>query len=120
MLCLRGAPMRALIFVIGGLTLLSGASFTAQAKDPMTYELTLKGKVFSPSELKVPAGQAFVIRLKNENAAPAEFESKDMKFEKVVAGHSQILTRVKALPGGTFEFYDEYRQDEARGTVVSE
>ncbi|MGE0241072.1 MAG: cupredoxin domain-containing protein [Parvibaculaceae bacterium] len=120
MLRLHGAPARALILLVGGLSLVFFANHTAEAKDPVTYEMTLKGQTFMPAELKVPAGTSFVIRLKNENDAPAEFESKEMKFEKVVAGHSEILTRVKALPGGIFEFYDEYHEDEARGTVVSE
>jgi hypothetical protein len=43
-----------------------------------------------------------------------------MKFEKIVAGHSEILAKVKALPGGEFEYYDEYHEDTARGTIVSE
>ena len=120
MLCLHGASKRALIVVSGGLSLLAFASLAAAAKDPMTYEITLKDRSFTPAELKVPAGEPFIIKLKNENDAPAEFESKEMKFEKVVAGHAEILTRVKALPGGEFEFYDEYHEDTARGTVVSE
>jgi Cupredoxin-like domain len=120
MLCLHGASTRAFALFVGALSSLSFASLTAEAKDPVTYEVTLKGQAFTPAELKVPAGKSFIIKLKNENDAPAEFESKDMKFEKIVAGHSQILTKVKALPGGEFEFYDEYHEDTARGTVVSE
>jgi hypothetical protein len=116
MLCLHGASTRALIFAISGLALAS----TAHAADPMTYEITLNGQSFTPAELKVPAGAAFIIKLKNENDAPAEFESKEMKFEKIAAGHSTILTRVQALPGGEFEYYDEYHEDTARGTVISE
>lgn len=120
MLCAHGASTRALILMVSGLAFGGFASLAAEAKDPMTYELTLKGQAFSPPELKVPAGEPFIIRLKNENDAPAEFESKEMKFEKVVAGHSEILTKVKALPGGEFEYYDEYHEDTARGTIVSE
>ncbi|MGE3873888.1 MAG: cupredoxin domain-containing protein [Parvibaculaceae bacterium] len=120
MLCLHGASARALALVAGALSSLVVASLAVEAKDPMTYEMTLKGQTFTPAELKVPAGEPFIIKLKNENDAPAEFESKEMKFEKIVAGHSEILARVKALPGGEFEFYDEYHEDTARGTVVSE
>jgi hypothetical protein len=112
--------MRALVLFVASLSVLSLANAATRAADTRTYEMTLKGRTFAPAELKVPAGESFIIRLKNENDAPAEFESTDMKFEKIVAGHSQILTRVKPLPGGVFEFYDEYHQDEARGTVVSE
>lgn len=119
MLCLHGASRRALYCVVVALPVLS-FGFAAQAEDQMTYEITLKDQTFTPAELKVPAGEPFTIRLKNENDAPAEFESKDMKFEKIVAGHSTILARVKALPGGEFEYYDEYHEDTARGTVVSE
>lgn len=116
MLCLHGASTRALILAVSGFALASAAD----AADPMTYEITLKGQTFTPAELKVPAGAAFIIKLKNENDAPAEFESKEMKFEKIVAGHSTILARVQALPGGEFEYYDEYHEDTARGTIVSE
>lgn len=118
MLCPHGASMRALVFVASTLPLLV-AGVAARA-DSIVYEITLKGQTFIPAELKVPAGTAFIIRMRNENDAPAEFESTDMKFEKIVAGHSEIITRVKPLPGGEFEFYDEYHQDVARGTVVSE
>ncbi|MGE0146165.1 MAG: cupredoxin domain-containing protein [Parvibaculaceae bacterium] len=112
--------MRAFVLFVASLSVLSLANAATRAADTKTYEMTLTGRTFAPAELKVPAGESFIIRLKNENDAPAEFESTDMKFEKIVAGHSQILTRVKPLPGGVFEFYDEYHQDEARGTVVSE
>lgn len=119
MLCPHRAIAGALI-VFGGASSLLTVGLAAQAADTVTYEITLKGQTFTPAELKVPAGAAFIIRLKNENDAPAELESKEMKFEKIVAGHSTILARVQALPGGEFEYYDEYHEDTARGTIVSE
>ena len=120
MLCLHGAPKRVALFTAATLAILSFVSLAAEAADPMIYEITLKDQTFTPAELKVPAGTPFIIKVKNENDAPAEFESKDMKLEKLVAGHAEILAKVKALPGGTFEFYDEYHEDTARGAVVSE
>jgi hypothetical protein len=120
MLCLHGPWKRVALFI--GATFASAilAPFAAQAADPVTYEITLKDQAFTPAELKVPAGTAFIIKLKNENDAPAEFESKDMKFEKVVAGRAEIVVKVKALPKGTFKFVDEYHEDTALGTVVAE
>jgi hypothetical protein len=119
MLRFHRALARVLGLVVGGLSLVSLASLAAEAKDLVTYEVTLKAQTFTPAELNVPAGEPFIIKLMNENDAPAEFESKDMKFEKIVPGHSKIVVKVKALPGGTFEFVDEYHEDTARGTVVS-
>lgn len=119
MLCLHGAGKRVFIVAAGSLVLLS-AAIGAKATEAKTYEITLKGQTFTPAELKVPAGEAFTIRLMNQNDAPAEFESKEMKFEKVVTGKSQIKVNVKALPGGTFEYYDEYHEDTVRGAVTAE
>src|SRR6478672_5670006 len=107
MLCLHGPSKRVALLITTILALFSCASLVAEAADPMTYEITLKDQKFTPAELKVPAGTAFIIKLNNENDAPAEFESKDMKFEKIVAGRAEIVVKVKALPKGTFKFVDE-------------
>jgi hypothetical protein len=85
-----------------------------------TFEVTLKGDAFEPAELRVPANKPFIIKLKNLNAAPAELEAKDLKIEKVAAGNSEIVVRVKATPPGTYLFVDEYQEDVAKGYVVSE
>lgn len=85
-----------------------------------TYELTLKGDVFTPPEIKVPAGAAFMIKMKNENASPAELEAKPLKIEKVAAGHSFIVVRVGALQPGKYLFVDEFQEDTAKGYVIAE
>jgi len=120
MLCLHGRSKRVALLITTTLALVSFASLVAEAADPVTYEITLKDQKFAPAELKVPAGKAFIIKLSNENDAPAEFESKEMKFEKVVAGRAEIVVKVKALPKGTYKFVDEYHEDTALGTVIAE
>ncbi len=120
MLCVHGGLKCGLILILTGFWLSSFAPPAAYAQDAPVFEITLKGQTFTPAELKVPAGTAFTIKVKNENDAPAEFESHDLKIEKIVSGHSEIIVKVKPLPDGTFEFVDEYHEDVARGTVVSE
>jgi hypothetical protein len=95
-------------------------SVPALADDPQSFELSLKGTVFTPAELHVPAGKPFVIKFKNENSAPAELEAKDLKIEKVAAGNSEIVARVKALPAGKYLFVNEYEEDVAKGYVIVE
>ena len=92
----------------------------ALADDMVTYEITLKGAAFDISEFKVPAGKPFIIKLNNQNAAPAELEAKEMKIEKAVAGNSSIVVRVKALEAGKYLFVDEYQEDVAKGYVIVE
>ncbi|MGH6854931.1 MAG: cupredoxin domain-containing protein [Aestuariivirga sp.] len=90
------------------------------AEDTVTYEITLKDQAFTPAEIKVPAGKAFMIKMTNANAAAAELESHDMKIEKVAAGNSTIVVRVKALEPGTYLFVDEFQEDVAKGQVIAE
>ncbi len=112
MLCLRGALLCALALVI--------LPVGARAEDLTAYQIVLKGKAFEPDQLKVPAGKTFFIKVRNDNDAPAEFESKDFRVEKIVAGHSEILARVKALKPGTYTFFDDYHADETRGIITAE
>ena len=107
--------MRTIIFA--GLLVLAPAAY---AEDTTTYEVTLKGAAFDITEIKVPAGKPFIIKMNNQNAAPAELEAKDMKIEKAVAGNSSIVVRVKAMEPGKYLFVDEYQEDVAKGYVIVE
>jgi cupredoxin-like protein len=94
-------------------------SAPAIADDLPVFSLRLQDHAFNPSTLTVPAGKAFKIKLSNADATPAEFESKELRFEKVVAGNSQIQVSVKALEPGNYQFYDEYHEDDAVGHVIA-
>jgi plastocyanin len=84
------------------------------------FEITLKGHSFSPAEFTVPAGEAITLTVRNLDATPAEFESKELKVEKVMAGNSSIVVKVKPLKPGRYAFVDEYHEDVAKGTLVAE
>ena len=92
----------------------------ARSDDVKTYSLTLKDTTFTPAELKVPAGQPFIIAFNNLNAAPAELESSDLQIEKVTPANGQIVVRVKALDKGSYAFVNEFQEDDAKGVIVAE
>jgi len=96
------------------------AATQLRAEDVTTYETTLKDAAFTVSEIKVPAGKPFIIKMTNANAAPAELEAKELKIEKVAAGNSTIVVRVKAMEPGKYLFVDEYQEDVAKGYVIVE
>ena len=75
--------------------------------------ITIKNHRFTPSEVKVPAGKPFKLTLHNADPTPAEFESKALKFEKVVAGSAKVTVSVRALDPGKYEFVDEYHEADA-------
>ncbi len=105
------------VLAIFSLTMIATA---AMADDVTTYQISLKDKSFTPAELKVPAGKPFIIKFSNGNAAPAELEAKDLQIEKVAAGNSEIVVRVKAQQPGKYLFVDEYQEDVAKGYIVVE
>ena len=91
-----------------------------RAEDIATYETTLKDATFTVAEIKVPAGKPFIIKMTNANSTPAELEAKELKIEKVAAGNSTIIVRVKAMERGKYLFVDEYQEEVAKGYVVVE
>ena len=90
----------------------------AQSK-PVEVPLTLEHQKFNPAEVKVKAGQPFVLVVTNKDAKPAEVESTELKFEKVVAPGKTINIRVRALKPGRYGFFDHYNMS-AQGKIVAE
>jgi plastocyanin domain-containing protein len=92
----------------------------ADAQDkPVEVPVTLENQKFTPEEVKVKAGQPFLLMVTNKDAKPAEVESKDLRFEKVVAPGKTISIRVRALKPGTYVFLDDYNKS-TRGKIVAE
>jgi len=83
------------------------------------YKLTIKDHSFAPSDLTVPAGQRFVIEVENLDPTPAEFESADLRVEKIVVGGGKIVVRAGPLKPGTYKFFDDYHPDAAKGTITA-
>ena len=81
-------------------------------------QLTLKDHQFVPAKVSVAAGKRFRIEVANQDATPAEFESSDLRAEKIVVPGGKIAVMAGPLKPGTYSFYDDYHPDAARGTVV--
>jgi len=94
-------------------------SATAHA-EPARFEVTIKGHKFEPAELRVPAGSAFVIAVKNEDPTAEEFESQTMGVEKVIPGGRSLQVRIRPLDPGQYPFEGEYNNTIARGVVIVE
>jgi heme/copper-type cytochrome/quinol oxidase subunit 2 len=102
-------------------TLLMGSGLVAAsvacAAEPVA--LTLKDHHFVPDSVTVPAGERFRIELTNQDDTTDEFESYDMKFEKIVVPGGKISVFAGPLHPGTYKFFDDYHPDTAKGTVTA-
>ncbi len=99
-----------------GLGLVLGGAALAQYA---TVELTVKDRKFEPAEIKAPANARIVIRITNRDATAVEFESKELKAEKVIAANGEGVVRVGPLKPGKYEFFDDFNQAN-HGTLVVE
>ncbi len=100
------------------MAMLIGAGRVAAAADP-PVTLTLKDHRFAPDRVEVPAGERFEIVVINQDDTAAEFESSDMRVEKILAPGAKVTVRAGPLRPGTYKFFDDYHPDTAKGTATA-
>jgi plastocyanin len=110
---------RAACVVIAAAVALCSLSGLAWAADPPEIPLTIENQQFQPAEVKVKAGIPFVLVITNKNAAAAEFESKELRVEKVIPAGKTLKVRIRALKAGTYPFLDDFHQ-QTTGRIVAE
>ena len=91
---------------------------SAARADQATLKITLKDHRFGPAELNAPANQPLAIEVANQDPTPAEFESKTLRVEKVVAGNAKITVQIRPLVPGRYRFYDDYHEDTTEGFLT--
>src|SRR5712664_2632264 len=102
---------RLTLLIVGvAVALLSIAGVVAAADAPPEIPLTLDKDQFQPSEVKVKANTPFVLVITNKGAKAAEFESKDLRVEKVVPAGKTVNVRIRALKPGSYAFIDDFTQ----------
>jgi hypothetical protein len=94
------------------------AAAGAYAQQATEIQLSYKDKKFDPAEISAPANTPIVIKLRNLDGKAMEFESKTLRFEKVVAGNTDAVINVRAQKSGRYEFFDEYNEKVARGALI--
>lgn len=85
---------------------------------PAEYRLIIKDHHFIPSEIEIPAHQKVKIIIENQDATAEEFESYDLRREKIVAGHGKIMIYVGPLKAGKYKFFGEFHPDTAIGFII--
>lgn len=111
---------RWMVWLLAGVVLaVLAGPVAAQAADPPTFELSIKDHRFVPEALQVPAGVRIVLVVKNEDATPEEFESHDLRLEKIVPGGTTVKLRIGPLEPGSYKFVGEYHEDSAHGVLTA-
>jgi uncharacterized cupredoxin-like copper-binding protein len=92
---------------------------SALAEDLATYKLVARDGKFDPTVVEVPAGKRFKLEVSNEGKSVIEFESRDLKQEKVIPPGKSATVTINALKAGEYRFYDEFHEKTGQGKVVA-
>jgi plastocyanin len=98
------------------LILATAANIAAQEA---SYTLVIKDHRFQPAEIEIPAGQKIALIVKNDDPTPEEFESTQLRREKVVPGGEQITVYIGPLKPGRYEFFGDFNPKTARGQIIA-
>ena len=100
----------AILFVVVGFG-------SVQAADPAPVSITIRDRQFVPAEITVPAGAKIELQIRNEQTTAAEFESHQMRREKVIPPGGTVSLYIGPLNPGRYEFFDDFNPKN-RGVVV--
>ena len=95
------------------------AAAPALAADEAPLKLVARDGVFTPTVIEVPAGKSVRLEVSNEGKTAMEFESRDLKQEKVLAAGAKSSVVINGLKPGTYVFFDDYHPDAPKGQVVA-
>ncbi len=106
------------VYGLAALALGLGAASAAWADEP-TFAITFNDGVMTPLRLEVPANTRFKIDLTNKGHTPAEFESNELRLEKVLAAGSKSTLVIRTLDPGEYKFFDDFHPDAPQAVLVA-
>jgi plastocyanin len=104
--------------LVAGVALMPSAARAADA--PAEIPLSIENNRFEPEEIKVKPGASFLLVITNKDKGPEEFESRDLRIEKVIPAGKTIRLKMPALKPGSYSFVGEYHEKTAKGRILAE
>lgn len=95
------------------------AAMPAHADDLPTFTLVMRAGRFVPETIDVPANTKFRLLLKNEGPGAEEFESIELRKEKVLGPGASSFLIFQPLKPGAYKFFGEFHPETAQGRIVA-
>lgn len=92
---------------------------SARAEELPVYNLTIQGGRFQPDTLEVKAEQRFKLIISNKGPEAEEFESTELRKEKVLAPGVTSFLVFAPLKPGAYRFFGEFHPGTAQGRIVA-
>lgn len=87
------------------------------ADEPL--HLVIKDHHFQPERLEVPAGVKFKLLVKNADSTPEEFESTELRREKLVPPGDEVTVFLGPLDPGEYKIFGDFHQEITKGVIVA-
>lgn len=100
-------------------SLLMSLSLGALAAGEPEFKLVIENHKFTPDRIEVPAGKKVKFNVENKDASAEEFESHDLKVEKVIPAKSKASLFIGPLKPGEYKFVGEFHESTAKGVIVA-
>lgn len=88
------------------------------AKEP-SFRIVFKDGVIEPRRIEAPARTRFRLELVNQGQTPAEFESVELRKEKVIAPGAETVMVIRTLDPGEYSFFDDFHPDAPPAVIVA-
>ena len=83
----------------------------------LQINIKIKNHQFEPNIVAVPANTSFVLIIENLDKTIEEFESDDLKKEKLIGAGKTVKIPVSAQKAGQYKFYGDFHQKTAQGIL---
>jgi hypothetical protein len=90
-----------------------------RAEEEPIFTITFKDGAVSPRRLEVPANRRFQLNLVNNGDTPAEFESNELRKEKVLAPKTTSILVFRTLDPGEYPFFDDFHPDAPQAVLIA-
>lgn len=90
----------------------------AEEEEP-TFRVEFRDGAVTPLRLEVPAKRRFRLELHNLGQTPAEFESRELRKEKVLAAGTVSTLVIRTLDPGEYGFFDDFHPDAPAAVLVA-
>ncbi len=95
------------------------AGVPAVAQEDPTFRIEFRDGEVSPREIVVPANTRIRLDLFNVGETPAEFESRELKKEKVLAPNTNSVLVIRTLAPGRYEFFDDFHPGRGPSVLIA-
>lgn len=99
---------------------LTSAPTGARADELPVFRIELRDGTIFPDRIEVPANTRFKIELHNTGTTPVEFESLELRKEKVLAPGAESFIVIRGLRPGEYRFFDEFHPEAGEALLVAQ